>query len=419
MHIEVPPDGISDAYGRVVGAFKDAARVRGFRKGKAPADVVERTYAKEISEEAKEQLVPRLYRQAIEKEDVKPAAIVEVRDVNLDKERGLDFKVAIDVEPDFKLPKYRKISLKRKTVEVTDKEVEDAIDGVRERAATYQDAADREVRQGDLVSLDYKGAIDGDPVGGLDPDCSGLGDGKDFWAVMDEPEFLPGMCKAVPGMAIGDEKDVTVEFPADYRVEAVQGKQAVYHVTVNAVREKVLPEIDEEFLKKLEVSSVGELRQKIRKNLVSAAEVREEQRLRDEIAKSLLDSVKCDLPETVVDRETGVAARSMVQRFALQGASREQIEERTDEIVGAARRSSGDRVKLSYILSKIAEQESVEVSDGEVDERIRDTAAARGVPEGRLKADLSKRGSLEGLRADIRSEKTLDHLLTVVRIRQA
>ena len=417
LFVEAPAEAVAEEYGKVVGAYARAARIPGFRKGKAPEKVVETRYRKDIVEDAKERLVPLLYRQALEKEGISPVAVVDVTDVQLVRENGMSFRVTFDVAPEFKLPKYRKIPLKKKPVEVDEKEVDDTMARIMDGFATFEDLEGGVAEEGDLVNIDYNGVCEGRSVGEFASECAGLGEGKDFLAMVGEPEFLPGMAQHLKGMSAGDEKEVEVSFPDDFRVAGVAGKKAVYSVKVKGVRRKVLPELNEEFFKRFEVSDEPGLRDKVRSDIREAAEEREKDRLKGEITAFLLNKVDFELPESVVEHEKNAAVRSIISRSAMSGASREQIEERKDDILDAATRSSADRVKLSYILGKIADSEEIQVDDREVTDRIETLAPRYRMTAERLRAEIEKRNGLDGLRDDIRAEKTLEFLLGCAKIK--
>ena len=256
LHIEIPEDAVSPEYRGVLKEYSHAARIPGFRKGKAPESVVEKRYEAEIHQDTKDRLVPRAYREALDSRGIRPVAIIEVSDVELAKGRGLTFKATVDVAPDFKLPRYRKIALRGEKHDVADKDVEDALQRTRERFGRFEDVEGREVREGDLVNVDYSGTIDGSPVSDIAPDCRGIGGGTDFWALAGDPEFLPGFAKGIAGAAIGDVKTMDVVFSHDYHVASVAGRNAVYEFTVKALRERRIPELDEEFLKRMGAESV-------------------------------------------------------------------------------------------------------------------------------------------------------------------
>lgn len=417
LRVDAPADAVIPEYDRIVNEFAAVARVPGFRPGRAPVAVVEKRFAKSIVEETKDRLVPKFYREALKERSVNPVSIVEVSEVAFDKADGISFKVTVDVAPDFKLPKYTKIKLKENEAKVDDAEVEKSLGELRERLARFEDVSGRASSDGDLVQVDYRSECEGKPVGAGVPDCAGLGEGKDFWVLLGEPEFLPGFRAGLAGMQVDEERQVQVAFPADYHVKAVAGKVATYTVKLKAIRQKVLPALDAEFLKRFEVENESGLREKIRAELLVAATESEKNRLKDEIAKFLIEKTELDLPQSVVEQETELIARDMVQRSVMQGATREQILEQRDNILSAATRSSAERVKLAYILSRIADEEKIEVADADVDARIEAMARRYRTPAEKLKADLEKRNRIEGLRTEVRAEKTMDLLLEKARVK--
>jgi len=336
---------------------------------------------------------------------------VHVQDVKLEKATGLSFRVTVDVAPEFQLPRYKKVTVRENPVKVEDQEVEAAFSGLLNGCAKFEDATGRGVKDSDLVRVDYKGQCDGKTVSEMTPDNAGLGEGKDFWVLCGGREFLPGFSGGLMGAAINESREVKVRFPADYPVKALAGQDAVYAVAVKGIRQKILPALDAEFFKQFEVESAEALRAKIRKDMLTHAEHVEKNRQKEELAAFLLKETDFDLPASIVEEETNQAVRNMVQRFARQGASREQIVERRDDIVNAATTSSKDRVKLSYILSRIATEEKVEVQDSEVESRIASLASQYGMSENTFRAELDKRNGVEGLRSDVRQEKTMDILL--------
>jgi trigger factor len=415
LQVEVGPDGVSEAYGAVLESFRRVASIPGFRPGKAPAVLVQRRFAREIGEEARDRLLPRLYRDALAAEKLDVAAVADVSDVRLDPASGMSFRVVLDVVPEIKLPKYRKITLKDETRKVTGEDVDRAVTGVRERTARFEDASGRAIRRGDLVQMDYTGTAGGKPVDDICPGQPGIGRAAGFWAMIDDPEFLPGVNAGIEGMKAGETRKIVVAFPADYHVEPLKSLQAEYEITVKSVRERILPEVNAEFLKTLGVESEEKLRERLRSDLEKAAVHNEENRRRDEIARFLLENVACELPEAVVARETDHAARLMVRRFAYQGATRDEIEKRSEEILGVAHRSSSDRVKLQFILKRIAAEEKVEVSDKDIDDGIAAIAAARNQKPDEVRSELEEHDSMDGFRDRVLAGKTMDFLLESTR----
>ena len=418
LGIAVPAETVRSDYDTIIGLFAKEVKISGFRPGRAPVELVEKRYSKQIIQETKDRLIPRFYHEALEQQSIEPVAVIDVQDVEFKRDEGLQFKVTVDVAPEFKLPKYKKISLKREKTDVAEADVDRTLKEICERFARFDDVEDKPAASGDLVQIDYDAVSDGVSLAEMADDCRDIGSGKDFWVPTGESEFVPGMNAALEGAAIGDTLTVDVVFPEDYHVAAVAGKTAVYTVAVKGVRTRVLPELDEEFLKRFDVDSEDALRARILQDLEEAAEARETGRLKEDLSRFLLDKTGMDLPEAIVERETAALVRDMLTRVAQQGGSREMLEQHRDEIFGSASQSARDRVKLSYIVDRIGEDEEISVTDEDVEQRLVVMSQRYGMPPERIRPELEKQDEgLQNLRTEIRGDKVMDFLLENAKIK--
>lgn len=419
VQVEAGWDDVGADFDHVVGAFVRQAEIPGFRRGKAPRAMVERRYADAIAEEAREFLVGKFYRQAVEQEQLKPLAIVDLSDVSLKKGESFGMKVTVDIPPDFSLPRYRKIPVKATPAVVSDADLDEAYRRFLDRFARFEEVADaRPVARGDLALLDYVGSCDGKPLETMSTDCRDVASGRDAWVLVDTPEFLPGITDGIVGMSVGESKTLAVTFPADYHVKGVAGRQASYEVTVKQLREKKPPVIDAEVLKEAGVDSEADLKPRLRERMLEAARRRDLSERREQIARFLLAETKIDVPPSVVEQEVQMTVRNMVRNLVSQGGTREQIAEHRSSIMDAATKTSLDRVKLGYILARIAEEEKVELAETEVDERIASMSAQFGMEPAALRDALEKRNGLEGLRAEMREEKAMAVLMEHAKIQE-
>jgi trigger factor len=418
LGIVVPADTVREDYDAIVGLFSKQAKISGFRPGKAPVSIVEKRYGKEIVQETKDRLIPQFYQAALEQESLSPVAVIDVQNVEFSRDAGLDFRVIVDLQPEFKMPKYKKISLKREPVVVADEDIERALTEIRERFARFEDVTDQPVASGDLVQVDYAAVSDGKPLGEVADDASDIGEGSDFWVPTGESEFVPGFNAALEGATIGQTLTVDVTFPEDFHVASVAGLSAVYTVEVKGLRTRALPELDAEFLKRFEVESEADLRERIRKDLEEAGAERETARLKNEISKVLLEKTDMDLPQSLVERETTTLIRDMLTRAAKQGGSREMFEQHRDEIMGSASQSARDRVKLSYIVERIGEDQSLEVTDEDVEKRLTLMSQRYGMEVERFRPELEKQDEgLLNLRTEVRGDKVMDFILENAKIK--
>jgi trigger factor len=254
--------------------------------------------------------------------------------------------------------------------------------------------------------------VEGRAIEELAPKAAGLGKGKDFWMIADnENSFLPGFAEGLVGANVGEKRQVFVDFPADFPEAAVAGKKATYFTDVKGVREKKPAQLDESFLKSLAVDSEQTLRSRVKADLQRMREGAEKRRQTGEMIQFLLKNTALDVPESVLAQETRNEVYDIVQQTTYSGASKEEIEGRKEEIFDAATRTATERVKLRYILRRIAGLEKVEVQKGELDGRIALLAQQRGVPADKLRADLEERRTLGRIEEEIRLNKTLDLLL--------
>jgi len=419
VHISAPTDVVTPEYKRIAALFAERGRVPGFRPGKVPLKVAERYYAKAIAEETKERLIPRLYREALQQVGLRPVAVISVKDVELRGGDGMSFKVTVDVPPDFKLPRYKKIVLKDVRFEVTAEECQQAIERLRDSRARYEDVTGRPVQSGDLVLVDYSGVAEGVPLAQkVSGDASGLAEGKDFWVLVDgQFEFLPGFANGLVGAAVGEERAVKVVFPRDHRMAGLAGLEAIYTVRIKRIRERRRPALDADFFKQFEVDSEEALRDKVRALLSEAAARRRKEALRDQLTARLLEETEMDIPQSVVEEETNDAVRQIVRRIVSQGATLENVLQQRETIRNTATKLSTDRVKLAYILDRIATEEKIEVQESEVEERLAALAQQYGVTVDQLRAELDKRNGWESLHSDVLAEKTLNFLLEHAKIK--
>ena len=421
MAISVPADAVVADYVSLLRAYTTQARIPGFRQGKAPAALVEKKFSNQLAEDAKERLVPKFYAEAIEKESIKSVGVLGVNNVLFSKDSGLTFDVDLDVAPEFKTPKYKKLSLSRKSVEVSDEDVQRSLDELRGRRARFEDVEDRAAKMDDLVQVDYSGLIDGEPLGEKVASCQDLGTGSDFWVPLAlDNEFLPGFNVALTGKSVGDTVTLDVDFPADYHVADVAGQKAAYTVTLKLIRTRILPEIDEEFLKSFEMESEEALRTRIKEDMVASAEQSSEAGLRDDAARQLLDAASFEAPQSLVERERTAMLRDMIGRAMRQGATREVLDQQQTEMVAHAETASVDRVRLSYIMDVIAENESVTVEDSDVDARIEAMSAQYGMPVEQFRTQLEEReGSIEGIKEELRAQKVMNFVIENAKIKAA
>lgn len=410
LHVDVPVDTVTAEYKTVIAAFVKIARLPGFRPGRAPQALVERRFAKEIDEDVRDALVGRTYPEALKQASLDPLAVLDLN-VTVKRNEPMTYKVTLDVPPEFKLPKYKGIGLKENPIDVSADAVQQALDAWLDRLSQFEAVEGRAVRKGDLVQVDYEGQFNGKPLAALGKHVAGLGQGKDFWVMADENAFLPGFDTGLLGLSIGAQKEITVNFPADFKVQQLTGKTAVYQVQVKAIREKRRPALDAELLKKAGVESEIVLRDKMKESLQNEAQRTEKERLKEEIIRHLLAKTSLDLPETLVQEEARHLFASLVRQNLTRGVSREQVEAKKADLLTAATSTASEKVKVGYILHRIAEEEKIVVEDAEVNRFVEALAERYRMPGTELRKELEEKKEMDSIRHQVRMDKTLDFLL--------
>ncbi|HMP90560.1 MAG TPA: trigger factor [Kiritimatiellia bacterium] len=411
INIETPADEVAKISGEITGQYVKYAAIPGFRPGKAPIQLVKRRFQKEITKEVKERLLATGYQSALKQEKLKTIGVIDVTDAELLDGQPFAFQIVVDVEPEFEVPDYKAIRIEEKPVAVTEESIDEVVDRMRDRMATFEDSPDRKAEKSDRLMVDYTATIDGQPLESVSSEHAILAKAVDFGVILDQDySFLPEFVEGLVGVAEGETKVITVSFDENFIDKKLAGKKADYTVNVKKVQIKKLPEMTEEFLKTLGAESVEKLRERIRKDLADMKSSEENRRIQNEICKKLLEDTVMNLPESVVQRRTAEEVYDMVEHNTQRGIDRGAIEENREQIFAAAAKSAEEKTKIRYILLAIAEKENITVSDQELDGYIRSLAMRSQKDPMKLKEDLIKNDRMGLVREDIVASKTLSML---------
>jgi len=417
MKVEIPAQHVAQERAELLKYYAKGVSLPGFRRGHAPGELVEKKFAKEMTTDLKDRLVPKYYHEAIDQEGLQVVSILEVGEPTLAKGKPLEFEVTLDVAPKFKVPKYRGIPLRGEKKDVEEKEVEETLESIRRQHQTFEEFTDRPAQEKDRVQVSYEANIDGEPLEEKVPNARGLGKGNGYWITCDDESFLPGMGQALIGTSIGDEKELSIEFPEGFIVEELATLKANFKVQVTGMRESKIPEFDEEFLKQLRVESEEELRKNIRQHLEDASVKKEDARQQDEVCKFLLNKVKMDVPETAVQQQTGNMMYEMARVRMMQGMSKEELALQSKEMMEEAKVKAEEQVKLRYIMLRIAEAESITVDNQEVSDEIVRMAVQQGRDAAEVRSELEKEGVIESVREQLCVGTTISLLVDLAKVK--
>ncbi len=421
LRIELPPSEVQKEWDAMANNYARHARIPGYRPGKAPKAVIEKKFRKEIQDELTKKLVSKSYHEAIAEKQLRVVSLTNLEDVEFRDDHSMRFRATVITAPEFELPDYKNIPVELPPAEVTDAEVDAAMEKLRDQAADFADVTDRPLAMEDFAVLDFDGSIDGVPISEIVPEASkNLHGGKKFWLRIATDNFLPNFGEQIVGMNTGETRSVQVEFPAEFPVTELGGKKADYAVTLNEIKEKVLPEVDDAFAAKLlPGKDLHELRHTLEHNLEHEKEHEIDRAKESQIIKFLQENITFDLPPPLLKNETRRALNDLVHRNRERGIPDELLKDKEKELVEGAGSLAAHRLKTNFILHRIAEHEKIEITREEVDERIRAQAAQYDVPVEKMRKQLEENDRLDGLAEEVLLGKTLDFLKANVSVQTA
>jgi trigger factor len=372
LEIEVDPEqfenGLKKAYKKTVGRFN----IPGFRKGKAPMAIIERHYGEGVFyEEAINILCPDAYEEAVEQHGIEPVDTPKIDIVDIGRDKGLIFKAIVTVKPEVKLGQYKGIEIEKKEYPVTDEDVDKELEKLRDINARMVSVQDRPAKEGDMVIIDFKGFIGDEPFEG--------GSAENYSLTLGSGQFIEGFEDQLVGAGIGDQVDVNVTFPEDYHSEELAGEQAVFKVTVKEIKEKELPEVDDEFAKDVsEFDTLEQLKQDIKQNLEKRAEIRAKNEMQNQAVKKAVEQSEVDIPDVMIEKQIDTMVKDFEMQLMYQGLKLENYLESAktslEDFRNSLKKDAEDRVKSQLVIEKISKVEGITETQEELDAEIEEMA---------------------------------------------
>jgi trigger factor len=405
----VETEAVNAEFNKTIQAFQRQARIPGFRKGKAPRVKILQSYRADIDNEVKKRLISSAYQDAVKEKDLQIIGYPDIEEIQFGQDQELLFSATVETSPSFELPEYKALPVKIEKRSVTEADVEKAITALREQRANYADV-EREVKDGDFVVVNYSGTSDGQPLADIAPAARGLAEKKDFWINVQSDAFIPGFTDQLKGAKAGDKRTVEVTFPDSFAAKELQGKPGTYEVEILKVKERALPEVNDEFAKSYEAESIVKLREGVQADLERELTTTRTKSIRGQLVQGLLSKAQFDLPESVIESETRNVIYDLVRENQQRGVSQNQIEDKKDEIYAYANNSAKDRVKLGFVLSKIADAEGIKVSQEDLSQRISMLSYSYNIPVKKFVKQLRERNGIGEIHEQLMSAKTLEFI---------
>ena len=389
-------------------AFKRAVKrvnAPGFRKGKLPRAVFNKMYGEEaLFQDAVDFVLPAAYTKAIDELEVSPLAMPDIDVKEISKEEGVKFEAVVTVKPNVELGEYKNLGLEKESVEVTDADVEERLDSLLSRLAEWQ-IKEGESKKGDIVVIDFKGFIGDEAFEG--------GEAKGYELELGSGSFIPGFEEQLEGKVAPVDTEVNVTFPENYQVADLAGKAARFEVTVHDVKEKVLPELTDEFVKEFSkeaASTVAEYKEKLKEEIKLEKENLAEKSYSDKVISTAVENAKVSVPEKLVEQEVNSMFEQFTGNLSRQGLSFDLYEQFTGkgeaDLKAEMKSDAENKIKTSFVLGEIAEVEKVEVTEADIDAEVKELATMYNMTEEGIK----QRISVEDLRGELVIQKTVDFL---------
>lgn len=411
LKVSVPAEEVRQEYDKVLREVGKVASIKGFRAGKVPRAMLEKFYGPEIEKETAESLLKHSLGHAFADLKLTPVSQPELTDLHFKLGEAFRYEATFEIKPQIELAPYKGLALQRPSAEVSEAQVEEQIERLRNIQAVLKPRlAGAEIAKGDYVTLDLNGRIGGSAHPKLKADGQVL--------VAGEEMIYPEIDRALIGKKEGDAFTCNLTLPAQIEDQELAGKAAEISVLVRTIKQKVLPELNDAFVAQLggEAKTVEELRQRIRQDLTHQAQQTAEEKLREEALCKLAEANPFALPESLVEREMHYLMGRTMQRMQMSGMKVEAEAFRDPKTLEKFRHGAEANIRRELLLERIAEMEKLEVSDDDVRQELLRLANEAGLSAEELKKLTGNEGSREELRGKIRNKKSLDFILGQAKI---
>lgn len=396
-------------------AYKDVAKkvnIPGFRKGKVPKQILLNNFGKEFFlEEAANHILPEIYEEVLNtvEEENMPLGRPQIEMVQLEEDKDFIFKIKADAKPQFEVGEYKGIELEKQEVSVSEEEVQKELERLQEKHSSLEVVSeDAKVKDGDTILLNFKGMVDKVPFEG--------GTAEDYNLQVGSKSFIEGFEEQLIGMALNEEKTIQVKFPEEYHSPDLAGKDAEFEVKINEIREKKLPELNDEFADNTsEFATLAELKEDLKKNILEAKEAKANAELKATAVEKVAANFDIEIPQAMVEIQIDAFIQNMEMNMARQGLSLNQYLEYTNEKIEDLRAKyqadAETAVKNSLVLEAIAKNENIEISDEDLEKEFTRLAEMYKKEVSEIKDLLEKSGEKENMINSMKSDKAVDLII--------
>jgi len=409
LELEIPAEEVTKKIESVAKEFARVANVPGFRRGKAPISLIRRKFADDIKGEVLQSLVPERVEKAVAEQKLTPVSQPQVDKLDFNEGQPLKFRAVFEVLPEFELGNYQGLEFEMPTMDVTDEDVAKALEEMRERAAAFAPVEGRAIQDGDFAQVKLLGT----PEGGGDPLQA-----DSVLCHIGAEETMEPFNANLKGASAGEHKNFDVDYPTDYPDPKLAGKKYHYAVEVLGIKTKKLPELNDEFAKDVsEAGTLDELKKKVREGLGHQRDHKHKELLHEKVLAEIVKLHEFPVPGALVEHQMDVRLERVVRSLATQGVDPRAVNVDWVTLRRRQEERAKDDVKAELIIDRIATAENIDVTDEEVMHELEHMASHGGESAEALRARLTKQGTLDRMKAKLRSDKTLDWLAQNAKIK--
>lgn len=411
LNIEIPWDKYQEELDRQLVSIRKNTTMKGFRKGKAPMEMVRRIYSEEAGQDAVNALAGEAVRDALAEHELKPFGNPYLTDVKTEENKGVSMKAVVELEPVFELADYSALELVKPGIDVTDADIEKFLENMRQnQAETVTMEEKRGLRDGDIANIDFTGSLDGKPVKDLA--------GTDYLVQVGKSETVPGFEENIIGMEAGDSKDFDLTFPEDFFKPELAGQVVRFDVKLKEIRELQLSALDDEFAKDQgEFANLDELKKAVKENLGRIKASDSEKALRQNLTHRLAEDNAFEVPPSLVDRELRRIIQEYGDNMIESGLDNEKVKEAILENEDHLKKTADETIRLLYIIKAIGEKERIEATEEEVQHVITGMAGRMGKSPAELMEQYTREGALEEVAFNVIREKVFKLLLDTAKVK--
>jgi len=406
IEVEIPPEEVSRETEVLIQKYQKLARIPGFRRGHVPASIIRQRFSQDIQNDVIDALVPKFFRKEAERLGVVPISQPRVTDLQAHEGKPLHFKASFEVMPEIKVEGYKELRADHPEISVTSEEVEESLKSLQEQKATFSPIEGRAIADGDYAQVSLDGTPKNDEAGTKPVHMD------DVLVEIGGKTTMPEFTENLRGATAGEERTFDVLYPEDFSDERLRGKTFGYKVKINAIKQKSLSELNDDFAKEVgEFSTLDEIRQRIREGMEHERRQTAEREAKDKLLAELIRRNEFEVPEALVEHQIDIRLERGLRALAAQGMSSEHMKKMDLPRLRAGQRDQAvQEVKAALLLEKIAEEEKIEVGDEEIGNEIEALAKQTNQAPDAIRARLTRDGALDRIRNRIRNEKALDFL---------